>query len=62
MAQGDQVALVPLEPREAAVPATGHVLEEHALDRVLRAVRENLLRRRLHQAGTHVDCTLSARP
>ncbi len=43
-----------LERREAAEPAPGDVLEEDALDRVLRAERERLVERRLHCAHRQI--------
>ena len=41
------------EGGEAPLRAPGDVLEEHALDRRLRAVAEDLVDRRLDQAGAH---------
>ena len=56
-----QFAVIALESGEAAVAASRDVLEEDALDGILCAVGEDLLRRRLDQARAHVECTLGFR-
>src|SRR4029078_8923207 len=60
VAQRAKTAVAVLQRGEAAAFASCDVLEEHALDRVVGAVGEDLLRRRLHQARAHAIDTLGA--
>jgi hypothetical protein len=53
VAQRAQRAVVVLDAGKPALAPTGDVLEEHALDRALRAVGEDLLGRGLHDVDTH---------
>ena len=52
MAEPDQLALL-LERRETALPAPGHVLEEHPLDGILGAEAEDLARGRVGEFRAH---------
>ena len=62
MAERLERAVAVLERGEAAALPPGDVLEEDPLDRIVGAVREDLLRGRLDEVGAHASDTLGGEP